>query len=130
MALYNRTFRKANRQAILKSLNIHEEDGKFEATAQFQHGEFAHLARVLVQAFQEARAINYLDLTAFDESTMQAFTVSIVRQSGLKAADINRILKDALVQIVEMNRIESGEYFVALGALNKCGYLLEDGTLG
>ncbi len=128
-AWYNKTFRKARRQAILKSLNFHQENGKFEATAMFQGDAFTKFALGMVEAFRAAGAINYLDFTAYDEVTMQGYTISIQKQFGMKVADVNRILRDALVQIVEMNRIDSGEYFIALGALNKCGYLLEDGTL-
>ena len=128
-AWYNKTFRKARRQAILKSLNFHEEECKFEATARFDNGEFSHFVRAMVQCFQDVGAINYLDVTAFDDSTMEAYTISIQKQFGIKVADMNHILRDALVEIVEMNRINSYEYFIAARALNKCGYLLEDGTV-
>jgi len=128
-AWYNKTFRKARRQAILRSLNCHEEEGKFEATARLDNGEFSHFVRAMVQCFRDVGAINYLDITAFDEATMEGYTISIQKQFGIKAADMNHILRDVLVEIVEMNRINSDEYFIAKRALNKCGYLLEDGTI-
>jgi hypothetical protein len=128
-AWYNKTFRKSRRQAILRSLNCHEEEGKFEATALLDNGEFSHFVRAMVQCFQDVGAINYLDITAFDEATMEGYTISIQKQFGIKAADMNHILRDVLVEIVEMNRINSDEYFIAKRALNKCGYLLEDGTI-
>ena len=51
---------------------------------------------VFVRAFQEAGAINYLDFSAFDEATMQAYTISIQRQRGIKPAEMVTIMRQTL----------------------------------
>ena len=128
-AWYNKIFHKAQIRAILKEANFNQKNGEYKGRVIFEDQNFHFVVSKFVQVFQDAGAINYLDFSAFDESTMQIFTVSIQRQRGRKVAEINRYLKTALVQILGLNRMHTEEYEIANHVLYECGYLKEDGTV-
>jgi hypothetical protein len=128
-AWYNRTFRKAKIKAMLKEVHFKQQDGEYEGKAVFEDPNFHLVVKMFVDAFRAAGGVNYLDFSAFDYSTMEVFTVSIQRQKGMKAAEVNRLLRDGLAQILELNRLRTEEYEIANHVLHKCGYLREDGTL-
>jgi hypothetical protein len=122
-------FHKKQKHAIPSSFNFKEKDGKFEAMAQFQNEDFQYFTGMLVQTFQDCGAVNYLDIYVTDSHNFERYKITIKKDSRLNRNDVNKILRNALEKIIQMNYIYSEEYLVSENALRKCGYLSEDETL-
>jgi hypothetical protein len=126
-AWFNKTFRKAQRQAILKAVNFkQEDDGTFEGKLTFDDTLFKPVLRLFVQVFQDLKCVHYFDITAYDEATMQAFTISVQKQTGIKPADLNVKMRKALIRITGLLGNHAARD-IAIDTLAACNYLDEHG---
>ncbi len=129
-AWLNTTFRRNKIDGIIKELHFTRHlDASFDAKVRFDCPGIDILVGMMVQAFESADGINYVDFSAVDPASLEVYTLSIQRQNGLKPADVNRILRSALVRIIEMDHYRLDEYMVARDALIECDYVGEDGIV-
>jgi hypothetical protein len=56
------------------------------------------------QSPERATPLNGYDFSVLDKSSLEVYTLSIQRQNGIKPADVNRILRNAL------DKIRQGEH--------------------
>ena len=127
-AWFNRTFRKAKLEGMLKSIKFQAEvSGAFEAQMEIDIPGLKAFTDVFVQMFQQMKAVNYLDFTSFDHATMEAYTISIQKQSGRKPGEINQILRECLTVLYLHGNLDHDMQALTREALQSCGYLDQQG---
>lgn len=78
---YNETFRKAEIQAILKSIKYEAgEEGKLDLIYEFP--SVAILADEMARFFDAAGGKNYVEISMYDRASHRKFTMTVQRHGG------------------------------------------------
>lgn len=88
-----------------------------------QHPAFAVIVEEMVSYFVKSGAQNYQELT-FQHEEFGKFTLLIQKQNGHTPGYINRILREALEEIIKLEAVDSDQgNMIAQNAFKKVGYL-------
>lgn len=92
-------------------------DGKLDMT--LAHEMFGLFAEALYEQFKLCGGTNYVHFDVTDKKSGEMFSLSLQRKRGKTPADVNGVLKEALVGIADGR---GDPRFLANAALRECGY--------